>query len=178
MFACPEPSCYYRVSATDEEDARKSEANHGCPRPGDTKIGWAITMTLVGEVWSKLDQTMDNIMTGENVESEKIRARAFAEVLAIFMVPHFHDANEIAKEAAKRYKARKAGEDYETVGLATRRYEFPRDKKYTERATVKEVKHNLTERQIEEIKMAATMLPHEVIAKTYGVSVAIVTSVL
>ena len=59
-------------------------------------------------------------------DTHKIRARAIADVLAMFMVPHFTTSDQIAKEAVARYHARQAGDtEYETAGLGSRRYEPP-----------------------------------------------------
>lgn len=84
--------------------------------------------TLLQRTWDLLDAEVDLIFdpSGEYIEYHKNRARAIAEVLAMFMVPHFASADEISKEAMKRRKAREAGDtEYETAGLGSRRYEPP-----------------------------------------------------
>lgn len=123
LFECPKENCYYRVVGSTEEVAK-----HNCPHIGDTKIGWSMTKTLVAQVWDLLDDSMYEIMARDDYpkkESDKARARAFAEVLAIFMVPHFRTADDIAREAMRRYKAQQAGEEYETPGLGTLKYMTP-----------------------------------------------------
>lgn len=92
---------------------------------------------LLESVWAALDAKMDIIMAGEpdpwsheQMEAHKTwvrtknEARGIAETLAILMDPFFTDPNEVAKEAARRYKARQAGDDsYETPGLASEIWE-------------------------------------------------------
>lgn len=119
------------VAATSQEHAEQIRDTHKCPYAGgETRWSWDVTKTLVEQIWDKLDAEMVKIKSAPTSSAEQVdvlqatqRARAFAEVLAIFMVPHFRTADDIAREAAKRYKAKQAGEDYETPGLGSRRYE-------------------------------------------------------
>lgn len=89
-------------------------------------MSWTVTKTLVQQMWEKLDVEYESlVMSGD--ESWKHKARSTAECIAIFMPPHFRTADEVVKEAVKRFKAKEAGEDYETPGLGTRRYETPEE---------------------------------------------------
>lgn len=89
--------------------------------------------TLVQRMWDMLDETMSSLMNppGDPEKRDlKIRARAQAEFIAMFMKPHFTTADMIAVEARRRYNARQEGTpeydpEYETPGLGTRRYEPP-----------------------------------------------------
>jgi hypothetical protein len=84
--------------------------------------------TLLQQVWDMLDVEVDLIYS-ERIEFKdyhKHRARMIAEVLALFMPPHFRTPDEVAREGIKRYKAREAGDDrYETAGLGSRAFEPP-----------------------------------------------------
>lgn len=218
LFACSQDNCYRRLTFKTVEEALFDEANHACPWGTEYQAGWFdVTQTLVGQLWEKLDNEMDGIMAADPDSSDKMkhsqRARAFAESIAIFMPPFFTTADEVAKEAKRRYDARKAGEDYETPGLGSRRYEGAvraaeqhasaaagwygtPDGTYTsqpERAGEKAVRASrtkaavapaikLTEQEQTAIKAAHEQMPTvftpEVLAKNYGVSVAVVKQVI
>lgn len=86
--------------------------------------------TLVQQMWEMMDNETKKVMVRSGVEMQdfeaKCRARMLAEVLALFMVPHFHGADQIAREALRRYRAEKAGDkEYETPGVGTQRYVPP-----------------------------------------------------
>jgi hypothetical protein len=87
-------------------------------------------------MWDKLDYEMDQLkgywskdgtwVSGRPVDPEyhKHRARALAECIAIFMTPFFETADDIAREAIRRWEARRDSDtEYETAGLGIRRYE-------------------------------------------------------
>lgn len=207
-FQCPKPNCYMSVCADSEIDALKVQQDHTCPHwGGQTKVSWSVTKTLVQQMWDLLDEEMDGAM--HDVPGTKIRARAIAECVAIFMVPFFTTADEVAQEALKRWKAKQAGNlEYETAGLAARRYDRPGlESKYegwykapdggftsdiaqaglpTNKKrgggvqTASKPAHKLNEKEIEAIRFMNTSGGFSVaqLAKTYGVSEAIINSVL
>jgi len=90
-------------------------------------------------MWDKLDEAMVEIQNGvaalhvldvsehsstsKALHDAKVRARAFAECIAIFMPPHFTTADDVAREAKMRYNAKQAGDEHQTAGLGQRRYE-------------------------------------------------------
>lgn len=128
LLDCDEPHCFRRLTFKSESEAIRDKETHPCPWwGGQTKVAWSVTKTLVEQMWEKLDLSMDLIKDDSQSDlvkhDEKIRARAISEMIAIFMAPFFTDANGVAAEAQKRWKARQAGEDYETPGLGHRRYE-------------------------------------------------------
>lgn len=89
--------------------------------------------TLVQQMWQALDATMDSLMNppGDPEKRElKVRARAQAEFIALFMKPHFTTADMVAVEARRRYNARQEDTpeydpEYETPGLGSKRYTPP-----------------------------------------------------
>lgn len=77
---------------------------------------------LLLETWQLLDDATATIL-GDPVDHErfdtaKAQARAYANVLALFMQPFFNSADEVVREAVKRHKARRANEEHVTPGLA------------------------------------------------------------
>lgn len=89
--------------------------------------------TVLERLWIELDTTMDALMelamaekSDEKADLLRIRARAQAETLAILMDPFFTTADEIAREAKRRYDARRKGDEgYTTPGLAGEEYVPP-----------------------------------------------------
>lgn len=130
-FRCDQPFCEMEVTAKSEADAQHVKDIHTCPHlGGPTKIGWTVTKTLVAQMWEKLDLEVDIIKSiGANpaeLEALKLsqtRARAYSDCIALFMQPFFSTPDEVARESTKRWRARKAGEKYETPGMGHRRYE-------------------------------------------------------
>jgi hypothetical protein len=130
LFECDQPNCYRRLTFNSLEEVEHERVNHKCPYwGGESKVSWSVTKTLVQQMWDMLDETMVHLMEDRGApeawkREEKARARAFAECLAIFMRPFFDDADDIAREAARRYRAKKDGDtEYETPGIGMRRYE-------------------------------------------------------
>ncbi len=137
LVHCEQPNCYMHMTVNTEEEQAHYLANHKCPYwGGESKVSWSVTKTLVEQMWDKLDAEMDalkghwtkedkwTMVRPVDPEYHKNRARAFAECLAIFMVPFFETADDIAREAVKRWEARRDSDSqYETAGLGNRRYE-------------------------------------------------------
>lgn len=123
-FACPERNCYRALDFKTLEEAERDRDNHGCPNiGGPTKVSWSVGKTLVEQMWDKLDETMEQVMV-EQLAEAKVRARAIAECIVIFMEIYFPTTDDVAKEAVRRYNAKKNGDsEYETAGLNSRRYE-------------------------------------------------------
>lgn len=125
LYACPKPNCYMHLTVKTLEEAEQIAREHKCPRSGDTKIGWEVTKTLVQKVWDMLDVEYIFAIDDAAGELHRGRARALAEVLALFMDPFFTNADDVIREARRRYNAHKSGEEYVTPGLESRRYDFP-----------------------------------------------------
>jgi hypothetical protein len=185
LFACPKPNCYRRLTFKSFEKAKLEEVNHSCPYwGGETKVSWSVAKTLVQQLWDKLDIEYSLIVESQaqNPDETKGRARAFAESIAIFMPPFFSTADDVVREAGRRYKADKAGEQYETPGLGSRRYEgaIREDSKHTPRST-KQAPNQTSigavdeqTRKAIEFALDSGMFSAEELSKTYKLSIDVV----
>lgn len=153
--------------------------------------------TVLERLWAELDTTMDSLMNvasvpnadGRQVELIRTKARTQAETLAMLMSPFFNTADEIAREAKKRYDARKKGDTaYVTPGIAGEEYVPPQpsissrttaDKSdkapksgQAARAARGRTGKKLPSEALPTIKQAITsgMFTLEQIAKSYGLS--------
>jgi hypothetical protein len=166
-----------------------------------------LSRTILEEGWLKLDACVIEMFEGnyppitaldardheyeiaENPEKLRLKGvcRGMAEILALFMSPHFTDGDAVTAEAVKRYKAKKAGEDYETPGLGGLRFAPPpgtpaasKPQASAPRAsTPAKPKHKLGEQEITAIRFAmeSGMFKATDLAKTYGVSEAVINEV-
>ena len=182
LFACPEPNCYRHLTFKTLEEAEAEQSDHGCPNVGGpTKVSWSVTRTLVEQLWDKLDVEYELIVEKKAVyiDTTKGRARAFAEAIAIFMPPFFSTADEVIREAGSRYRAKKDGEQYDTPGLGSRRYEGavrndkPRATASTARPTSASAVPEDTRKAIK-FALQSGMFTKEQLAKTYKLSVDVV----
>jgi hypothetical protein len=192
LFSCTEANCFWHISCASEEDAIRQQQEHACPWwGGETKVSWTVTRTLVEQMWDKLDTEFYKIVhDGLDSVENKARARAIAECIAIFSPPHFRTADEVVAEAKRRYEAEQADEEYETPGIGSRRYEIAeqwnKDRRtdgYTtdpNRTKPAAPSVNVDQKTSEAIRFASEsgMFTEEQIAKTYGISVAVVKQVL
>lgn len=109
------------------------EKHHECPFiNGITKYAGSVTMTLVEDMWEKLDFAYEQLLGTHSSEFKDVafwkgQCRMGAEMIAIFMKPHFQTPDEIVREVVKRKQMRDTGEEYETKGLGYRMYELPKD---------------------------------------------------
>jgi len=136
LVTCTVRLCYVHVCKATLELATEHEQNHKCPQSnGQTHYSWEITMTLVETMWAILDNEFDKLIAlnserdGKNDDLRAFaqhRLRGMAEMTALYMSPHFRDADEIAREVVHRKQMRDAGQPYETPGIGSRRYEMPR----------------------------------------------------
>jgi hypothetical protein len=92
--------------------------------------------TLIYQMWEMMDKIIDDIKDdAEDVDLLVLKGQAFvmADVLALFMRPHFIDRDSVLRESNRRWKCRKAGEPVETAGVGTLRFvPPPGTKKYGE----------------------------------------------
>lgn len=182
---CGEPSCLWRV-AVKEPIPRY----HKCPHlGGTTHFAWSITVTLVEEMWHRLDSVMDELALLQ-AEPEpdhdmlltlKGRARGIAEMIAIFMRPHFSNANEVAREAKRRADARaREDKEYETRGLGQYRYSPPSAEeavKYKREPEKRPKPAIVSEDDAAKIRKAFNHFPIEMLAKTFGITEAQVKTI-
>lgn len=119
--------------------------DHRLERCVDINEEGVFMATLVEKAWAQLDAEMDAIaaLDAELRESQegislgpqetrvvletlthtKARARGKAEILLLFMAPHYASVDEIATEASRRKWHRDQGLDYTSPGMGTRRTE-------------------------------------------------------
>lgn len=128
--------CLLHITVKTYEEAVELEKpeNHKCPRRGETNFGASVTQSLLEQAWGILDQHMAMVQSIEKGHPEREnwmnRCRGVAEVIALFMPPHFRTADEVAREAMKRWQAAQNGEPRRTAGLGDLKYTFPDDPKY------------------------------------------------
>ena len=145
LYECGEKNCFYRVVTRTLEEA-KEQNQHRCPSGVTTNIGASLTQSILEKAWGELDRVVADLKSGrDDIERDFLRgkARGIAEVLALFMPPHFRTPDEIARESMKRWQAATADppQTHETPGLGSLRYTFPEDPKYkTALAQVAETK--------------------------------------
>lgn len=191
---CNEEKCYYVVAAKTYEEGVALLTNHDCPYTGGpTRIGLMMSRTKLDEAWLKLDVAVVELIEGNLAPEEKTRlvgvCRGMAELLAIFMQPHFDHPDQISAEAKKRYEAKKAGQDdYETPGLGGVRFAQPRTREWKEginkSATPAQTKVNPADKfkpeEVKAIKAALDMgmMNEEELAKMYKVGVALIKQIV
>lgn len=79
---------------------------------------WTLLDSKVDIILSEPNGAGDNVIEAENREQAKYEARGIAEVLALYMKPFYEKADDIVREAVARHKAKVAGEERDTPGLA------------------------------------------------------------
>lgn len=90
---------------------------HPYPRKVDMNQGRGLLLSL----WQRLDIAFAGLKDAPGdpeIALAKLQCRTLAEVLAEFMQPFFTSADDIAREAQRRYQAQQTGTEYETPGLA------------------------------------------------------------
>lgn len=128
VWCCP--LCRWGRPYSSRHDAEITQAYHACEARPRYKEEPAMTAgeSILTIAWRQLDETVDQIVAAtsdattdasrDRLSSLKAAARGKAEILALFMTPHFADADAISEEAARRYTARATGDaDYRTAGL-------------------------------------------------------------
>lgn len=144
--------------------------------------------TLLQRTWDMLDMHTHDLLSNLDMDpmgrlTIASKARAIAEVLAMFMPPHFATADDIAREAKRRWLAKQNGETYETPGLGSRAYEPPPGSpirsvgdKPARKTTVKKVASStgklIPDSALENVRKAldTKMFTVAMVAKTYGMT--------
>lgn len=135
-FRCPAPFCFYVIVAPDEATLDQRIENHTCPwfGGGTTTYSWGVMSdSYIGPIWQMLDAEVDIIKNDTDTEqlsrdarvAARYRARGLAEALAVLMPPFFTTADDIVREAIKRWEARQAGEEMKTPGLGRLKWKRP-----------------------------------------------------
>lgn len=134
LYECGKDNCFYRVVTQTYKEAQEQH-KHPCPYGATINFGAGMTQSILEKAWASLDEVVADLKSKrEDIDRDFLRgkARGIAEVLALFMPPHFRTPEDIAREALVRYKAATADppEEHETPGLGSLRYTFPDDPKY------------------------------------------------
>lgn len=135
LVSCDKVHCMLNIAVNTAVAATELEQEHECPViNGHTKYAGSVTMTLVEDMWEKADAAYTEFTELELADPVPIARlkgalRMAAEMIVIFMGPHFQTADEIVREIVKRKQMRDSGEPYETKGLGYRMYELPKDDK-------------------------------------------------
>jgi len=134
------------------------------------------------ETWKKLDEVTSFILDPTlnavpEKDEAKIKARAYAEILALMMPPFFIDADAIVREAVQRYKNRDNPE-YETPGLGQKSLAQYDNMPYAHDTPKSKAEPELDAKTKAAIKMAleSGMFTAKQLATSYGVSEATIES--
>lgn len=189
---CPNEHCFFTITTQLYSEAERwnKPKEHGCPRRGETKFGASVTESLLMKAWAILDSHTGIVMSMTRDHPDRPKwmgqARGVAEVIALFMPPHFRTADEVVREAMKRYQAAQEGREHKTPGLGDLKYTFPDDPKYknplAQAAHQKEKAERGTEKVDDKTKediafMKSFMKPGK-IAEATGLSVKTIERVL
>lgn len=133
-FQCQAPLCFYCIVAPTEAILDERIERHPCPwfGGGTTTFSWGVMSdTYLVPIWKLLDEQVDIIkgdahdFPTEKYTAAQNKARGMAQVLAVLMPPFFSSADEIVREAVKRWEKRQAGENYETPGIGRLKWKQP-----------------------------------------------------
>lgn len=175
---------------------------------GTTTISWGImSEQYLAPMWEELDRVVDLIKAPNQPDPEapgndremmfdlQGQARGIAFALSRLMPPFFHTVEEISQEALVRWLKRQVGEDYETPGMGLLRFKAPpgadvmtpagqyKSPEFDPKAPRKKavpvnLRHNLTADEVAKIKAAGSMMPADMLASAYGVSEAVIKSIV
>lgn len=152
---CEHEDCKLLAGFDNATSATWLALEHYCPAAASLRVlTEAEVTTLVEHMWEKIDKEFvilkttlkDELPESRDVANQTGRLRGMAEMIAIFMTPHFQDADSIARECSRRYKAKLAGEPYETAGLGSRAQEPPAYQMSAYAAETEKAKADVTRR--------------------------------
>lgn len=185
LFKCEVLGCHYSVCIKTFEEGEQQHFTHQCPRRGPNVLAGK---SILEQAWNQLDHAVEQIVSMQknpdlktSLAEVKSAARGKAEIIALFMVPHFRTADDVSREAMRRYKLKQAGEEVITPGIGMGRMIMPQ----TARTHAKPVssppaekpKHNLSDQEVKAIKKAAgDGIPMDMLAQMFKVSVAVIRS--
>jgi hypothetical protein len=186
IVSCDVDKCFYVVSAATYAEAEEKLNDHSCPfTGGPTKIGLLVSRTILENAWIKLDALLTTLLDDNLEPEDKIslrnQCRGMAEILALFMSPHFTTGDEVSREAKRRYDSRKAGEDPGTPGLGPVKLAPARGVAQPTQLPVTAAKpvHKLNDTEVAAIKHAASSgFDPADLAKVYKVSVEVIKQVI
>lgn len=206
LFTCDVRWCYWRTVHKTYEEAEAVRDQHNletCPMANDSTImdetddrGLHYTKphlgkSMVEKMWDELDSIYENLAQATTSHGEdrlKGRARGVAWCIALCSGPYYEKADEVVREAVKRYQMKKGERPWEpTPGykwnpppIESAAYRKAReesrgapDPTATRAAAKKKAEPKLTAEQIEGIKDAITsgMFDEKACADIFKVSV-------
>jgi len=184
---CDKPFCYLSIAVHTLPAATELDQHHVCPFiNGTTKYAGSITMQLVEQMWAKADEAFAKLLEYNDTDNRdksyhQGECRMAAELIAIFMTPHFKTGDEIVREIVKRQQMKAAGEPYETPGLGYRIYELPKDADKPREVKTAEariaVPGKLSAEDISMIKFMKDTQPLKTIADLFDITMAEVGAV-
>src|SRR6266542_1056016 len=171
-------ACCLSIALNTLEAAQQLYDQHQCPTiNGKSKYAWSVTVTLVEQMWEKVDSAYAELMSTDDL-AEKTRlkgaVRMACELIVIFMPPYFRTSDEVGREVMKRHKLKQEGEQYETAGLGSRTYELADSRKAQARITAPPTRKPLTaipeHLDADDIRMIKFMGREQItqIAETFG----------
>lgn len=129
IYECRKKFCTFRVT---NDVPGVDPTRHKCPYLGGETVIRSY-MSLLSQLWDELDEvTLRIIESKDSLQPEELthlkgQAVGLAKAIVIFHRPFFDEGvKAVSQEALRRYKAKKAGESYETVGLGSRKFEAPK----------------------------------------------------
>lgn len=206
-YECWRPACEYYVDASTEVVARTIKAMHErftCPTYNGEVVTTPNTRlenshpgltgkTITQQLWSMLDGATRRVKEWDAEDTEANRseldkargeARGIAQAIVILSVPYYESANDVVKEAVRRYKQSRDEVPFQDTPGVDGYNPAPVDHQahLGQGRTVNEAKlpvkpaftggKKLEPKQIKGIKNGmAAGFPPDMLAKSYGVSV-------
>jgi hypothetical protein len=113
FFCDARHDCYAVAYGSSEESVRRQLNGHACPSPA-RRDALASGRTIIEKGWDELDDVIDAIKANPDhpeylgMEGDLVKgyAQGIAEMLAFLMIPYFRLAEDILKQANRRWKMR------------------------------------------------------------------------
>lgn len=188
VYRCPEQDCYLAL----EVKEIGLIPPHTCPQiNGKTRITFPVDgPTLVEQMWQELDSVTKNLMEKTGDEHSVGYAKGLAWTVSLFMTQLYPTPKDVSREAVVRYKARQAGESYQSAGLGHRRHEWKiyaesshakHEASKSEKQTVPKKQNGfkqLTDTETAGIKAAVEMFTPDQLANVYKIPIEQVKQIL
>ncbi len=104
LVTCDVSGCNLSMAAPTINQAESLLKKHNCPWVDGAVLPIG-SKTLLEELWSELDATMDKLMVNPTADLKQY-ARGVAYGIAVFSQPYFNNVKEVSQEASFRWKMR------------------------------------------------------------------------